>query len=216
MFQVSGVPVGEMRGFSLTQRPFPVIAVNSRDAVTARIFTLFHELGHILIGDGGLCDLEGEVSARDAQLKERFCNALAAEVLVPEDALRAMPEWQSRPAPESWTLAAVAAFSKRFWVSDAVMLHRVSDLGAISELSAREFWRDLSQRQLPATNGMVPQHTKVVAVAGRTYTRLVLDAFHRDAITLRDVSDYLDVKVRHIPKIEDVIYGAAPTDQEEG
>src|SRR5205807_2176536 len=43
------LPLVEVRGFSLTTPGPPTIVVNRSDAVSARIFTIFHELGHILL-----------------------------------------------------------------------------------------------------------------------------------------------------------------------
>ncbi len=47
----------DVRGFSLTDEAMPVVVVKKSDDVQARLFTLFHELGHILLRQGGVCDL---------------------------------------------------------------------------------------------------------------------------------------------------------------
>jgi transcriptional regulator with XRE-family HTH domain len=51
------VDISEMRGFSIAQWPFPIIAVNGGDWPRPRLFTLLHELAHLGLRDGGLCDL---------------------------------------------------------------------------------------------------------------------------------------------------------------
>src|SRR5260370_3025122 len=43
------MPVKEVRGFSLNGGSVPTIVVSSSDAVLARLFTLFHELVHLLL-----------------------------------------------------------------------------------------------------------------------------------------------------------------------
>ncbi len=48
-----------------------------------------------------------------------------------------------------------------------------------------------------------------LATGGRRYARLVLDALHRDVITLSDVAGYLGTKVKHLPRIEGEVYGKA-------
>jgi transcriptional regulator with XRE-family HTH domain len=47
VFQVSGVPVEEMRGCSISLRPLPIIVLNSADSPLGRIFTLLHEVQHL-------------------------------------------------------------------------------------------------------------------------------------------------------------------------
>ena len=37
---------------------------------------------------------------------------------------------------------------------------------------------------------------------GKPFARLVLDAYHADSITGSDVSEYLGVRLKHVPQIE--------------
>ncbi|MEU4980841.1 ImmA/IrrE family metallo-endopeptidase [Streptomyces sp. NPDC021969] len=65
------------RGFSLPHSNSPMIAINSAYNPSARIFTLLHELTHLLRGDSALCG-----DPRDDGV-ERFCENTAAIFLVP-------------------------------------------------------------------------------------------------------------------------------------
>jgi len=47
------IPVRSARGFSLLGEGLPAIVVSSSDAIQARIFTLFHEYAHLLLGAAG-------------------------------------------------------------------------------------------------------------------------------------------------------------------
>lgn len=73
--------VEEFRGLALSDRFAPIIFVNHSDTPGARLFTLIHELVHIWIGKTGISD-GGVISHR---MDEQFCNAVAAEFLVPSD-----------------------------------------------------------------------------------------------------------------------------------
>lgn len=42
-----GIPMNEVRGFSIYEENVPLIVINARDSVRGRIFTLFHELSQI-------------------------------------------------------------------------------------------------------------------------------------------------------------------------
>jgi hypothetical protein len=72
----------EFRGFALVDDYAPLIFVNGADYEAPKIFTLAHELVHVWIGVGGVSNLEATRPAPNEV--ERFCNAVAAEILVPE------------------------------------------------------------------------------------------------------------------------------------
>lgn len=79
-FQFSLQP-DSFRGFSIPHENSPVVGLNSRYNIEARIFTVFHELAHLVRGDRAVC---GQV--RDDAL-ERWCERTAAIALVPADDL---------------------------------------------------------------------------------------------------------------------------------
>ena len=58
MFQSITVELASMRGFSITEFPLPVIVVNRKDMLKARVFTMLHEFVHLLLHIGGTCDLD--------------------------------------------------------------------------------------------------------------------------------------------------------------
>jgi Zn-dependent peptidase ImmA (M78 family) len=73
-------------GFSLWHSVAPVIAVSSAWREEARIFTLFHELGHLVTRSNSAC-VERRVSARPRDPVERWCERFAANVLLPRSAV---------------------------------------------------------------------------------------------------------------------------------
>jgi len=81
-FQAEDVEVSEIRGFSLSERLFPVVVVTIKDAVVGRIFTMLHEATHLMLREGGLCDLIEETSRAQERI-EAFCNHVAGATLMP-------------------------------------------------------------------------------------------------------------------------------------
>jgi Zn-dependent peptidase ImmA (M78 family) len=56
--QMSDVSIEEARGFSIGRYPLPVIAINGAETSRGKLFTLLHEVVHILLRRSALCDLE--------------------------------------------------------------------------------------------------------------------------------------------------------------
>ncbi|HIE32376.1 MAG TPA: hypothetical protein EYP67_08410 [Methanosarcinales archaeon] len=51
--------------------------------------------------------------------------------------------------------------------------------------------------------GFAPPDIMAISRAGRAFVKLVLDSYYQEKITSSDLSDYLGVKLTHLPKIED-------------
>ena len=76
-------------GFSLADEKFPIIYLNNNMPKSRQIFTLFHELGHLLNHTGGIAfrkDISDELS-NQYKSGEVFCNAFAGELLIPRRTL---------------------------------------------------------------------------------------------------------------------------------
>lgn len=69
----------EFRGFTLIQDGYALIFINTKDTKSGQVFSLAHELGHVLLGEPGV---SGE-QIDGAPEVERWCNSFAAELLVP-------------------------------------------------------------------------------------------------------------------------------------
>jgi Zn-dependent peptidase ImmA (M78 family) len=107
----------EFRGFALAHSHAPLIFVNGADSKSAQMFTIAHELAHLALGESALSDAEASVFP-DEQT-ERWCNQVAAEVLVP------MAVFSQELQPGEAVAAAVARLTRRFKVSSLVILRRM-------------------------------------------------------------------------------------------
>src|SRR5262249_34971759 len=130
---------------------FPIIYVNNSAAKTRQIFTLFHELGHLLFHTSGIDTVHGEyVRALTDEPKriEIVCNRFAAEFLLPERAFNSAVRGQ--PATE----ATAEAVARSFHVSREVVFRRFLEKGLIDESTyseAAERWA--KQGQSAGTGG---------------------------------------------------------------
>jgi Zn-dependent peptidase ImmA (M78 family)/transcriptional regulator with XRE-family HTH domain len=216
VFQVSRVRVEEMRGLSAFQQPLPIILINGSDSVRGRTFSLFHELGHLLLRHVHVCDVH-DVSNWAGGDAEVWCNAFAANLLVPAAALTAeFRAPRGGPANDAdWIETKRVA--DLFKVSHEVILRRLVSLGALTETAysrARDYLQQLQPAKRKGRGGPAPD-LKAVWALGTPFVETVLGALHQRRITLSEVSEYLDVKVKWVPRIRDrVLFGAGAADEE--
>jgi len=196
----------QLRGFSMTDEIVPIIGIKrGGEKATAKIFTLFHELGHILLNDGGLCDL----SENTNQQIEKWCNAFAAEILIPTVELLEMDlvlEQQSR-GDKIWTLRSLIELANHFQVGPLAILRSL----LVNDLTTPEYYKDRHQawnkpsfgRSKKPEGRNIPKET--IKEKGRTYVSLAFSAYDQNRIDLKDLSDFLGVKLSYIPKTRQLL-----------
>jgi Zn-dependent peptidase ImmA (M78 family) len=117
----------EFRGFALVDDLAPLVFLNATDSKAAQIFTLAHELAHIWLGESGVSNVE--VGRRATHQVEQWCNAVAAELLVPLDDFRNQYQAGASLTDETQRLA------RHYKVSTLVILRRAFDCGLLDEQS---------------------------------------------------------------------------------
>lgn len=115
--------VEEFCGFALVDDFAPLVFLNSADSKSAQTFTLAHELAHIWLGSSGVFD--ATTGAQPDDSNEQWCNAVAAEFLLPLADLHREYRLQS-PLPDE-----LQRLTRLFKVSTLVVLRRILDGGYI-------------------------------------------------------------------------------------
>ena len=202
IFQVSGISVEyEMRGFSISELPYPTIVLNRNDSPLGRIFTLIHEFGHLMLKKGGIC------TARKKDEEhfeiERFCNAISGTVLVPRSELLKNQNIEHQDKTKIWEDYELDQLKKTFWASKEVILRRLLILNKTNKKfyqKKRDEWKKLPK---PSKRGGPPPYQKVLTGNSKNYIKIVINAMYEDKITKQDVSYYLDMKLKHLSKLEE-------------
>jgi Zn-dependent peptidase ImmA (M78 family)/transcriptional regulator with XRE-family HTH domain len=204
VFQSSAFDLDEARGASVHFPVLPVILINAKDPPVARCFTLVHELGHLLMGSGALCEIYG----RRLPGVERTCNQFAAALLMPAKAF--IGDFRSDTENDD-LLREVSRLARRYNVSAEAAAIRLFELHQIDRQVLALVQRETRNRVEQRPDGdppRIPRSVIKLRDLGRNYVGAVLDAYHADRITLTDASQYLDVKVPHIRKMEERLYHA--------
>jgi Zn-dependent peptidase ImmA (M78 family)/DNA-binding XRE family transcriptional regulator len=213
VFQAAGIPTKEILGFSLPERPLPVIGVNRKLRPNGRTFTLLHECVHVFSLQSSLCDID-ETALRppEEQRVEIFCNAVAGAALVPLDSLLAEPLVRLHPArPRDWSSEELASLARAFGVSEEVILRRLLTAGRASRDfygAKRAAWGSLMDDVAavdPEADFKRNMPQEVVSDLGKPFTRLVVDSYLNSFTSLSDVSRYLGLRAGQVPQVQELL-----------
>lgn len=188
--------VAEFRGFALSDEIAPVVFVNGADAVAAQIFTTIHELAHIWIGASGISNLNHAKRPEPSHTIERFCNQVAAEVLVPKAMFA-----------DDWDVTGevdhnLYVLTRHYRVSSLVLLIRAHDLGLLPEEDFQvHFAREAQRRhgERPKSGGNY--YRNVASRNSRTFTATIVGAAVDGRVPLREAAQLLNVKIPMIYRI---------------
>jgi len=206
VFQLS-LTQDRLRGLSIVDEIVPIIGIKrGSEPAHSKIFTLFHELGHILLQEGGLCDLSDNPSFQI----EKWCNAFAAEILMPSQKFlqsELVVKYQNN-GDQFWSKADLITLGAKFHVGPLAILRRLLDHG----LTTIDFYRQKHIAWNKPTFGRpkkreghnIPKET--IKEKGRTYISLAFKAFDQNRIDLKDLSDLLGIRLSYINKTRQLFY----------
>ncbi|MCI2413052.1 MAG: XRE family transcriptional regulator, partial [Cuniculiplasma sp.] len=200
VFQFS-MPIEDARGFALADEFPSIVVINSKDSIEARLFTLMHEFGHILLGET-VIDIPDESQANRDSI-ERWCNAFSASFLLPKESISELfKEYRGR-LTETETLNSL---SRKYKVSKAVLLVKMLELDYIS----RQEFENVLARYVPKETKKIEVKKKGISLTsdqrclsemGNKFVSLVANNFDKDFITYSDALNYLSIKSKNFDRV---------------
>lgn len=200
VFQLS-LTKDDIRGFAIVDDIIPIIGVKrGSEAPHSKTFTLFHELGHIILNEGAISD----ISLNPKWELEKWCNAFAAEVLIPTNDLlqtNLVREYQSR-GQKTWAKKDLVELAGQFHVGPLAMLRSLLENGLTTKAFYKEKHEKWNKPQFGRSKNPEGRNLAKEAVQekGKTYIGLAFKAFDQNRINIKDLSDFLGVKLSYIPK----------------
>ena len=167
----------EFRGFVLYDKYAPYIFINGRDFPGGKIFTLIHELVHIWVGVSAVSEYDKLKTSEDHI--EKLCDATAAELLVPEEALRT--QWNVVKKSQH----PIRLLEKVFKVSQLVIARRLLDNSLLTKQEYFAFYNTYIEGFKNKTEGGNFYYTQNSRV-GRAFFDKVLHATHLGKLLYTD------------------------------
>ena len=196
----------EYSGFSLHDAEFPIIYVNNSTAKTRQIFTLFHELTHLIFRTSGIDKRNDDFVDHlvdDHRKIEIVCNRMAAGILAPDDIFSEVldEDFGLRISTDD-SRAVAAKLAKRFSVSREMIYRKFLDREFISDEEYHQAAREWTN-QLSAGGNGGNKYYSWIAYLGREYISLAFERYYQNRISFEQLGDYLDIKPKNLGKLED-------------
>lgn len=196
-------------GFSLLDDQFPIIYLNNSTTKTRQIFSLFHELAHLLFHINGISKFDpsyiSELDLPERRI-EQFCNAFAAELLMPsrdfDKRLREIARLDER---------AVEALANRYSVSREVVFRRLRDKRLVSQEQYEEKAAEWAAQAADQAGDGGNYYATQASYLGERYLKLVFRKHYQGRLTLDQAAEYLGVKPKNVAGLEEfALREAAP------
>jgi Zn-dependent peptidase ImmA (M78 family) len=191
-------------GFCLYDNVFPVIYINNSQAKIRQIFTLFHELAHLLFKTGGIDlrhnDFVQKMRGPNKRI-EVFCNKFAGEFLVPTEDVK--PQLRGQTIDDNL----LTRLAKKYSVSREVILRKCLDLKHITkafyETKVKEWNEERLARGSSASAKDHPYYYDVRgAYLGTYYIEAALGKYYQGAISKPQLAEYLGMKEASVSTLE--------------
>jgi len=185
----------DIRAFSIYSE-IAGIVLNETDHPSVKLFSLFHEVCHLLRRNSGICSLEYEVEENYEE--ESFCNKFSAEFLVPSDDIE--KELKNYAVSEKITLETINNLSKIYGVSKQVILLRLLYLNNLSKEQYNSLKSQLEEREIKQQFGRRNWEEVFKNRTGNLTIKEVRKRFQENKLSFYEAINILDIKTKYAEK----------------
>lgn len=203
VFQFPDIDVEDTRGFSISEIPFPIIGLNRKDSYYARVFSLIHELVHLLISEIGICTSNNTVNQEGIEKK---CDSIAAAIIIPPQDL--LKEIQSFQKLDRITLYDnLPKLSDKFKVSYSAILISLYTLQVLNTSDFRSLMASLPKPIKTKQEGGPHPAILWKSRTSNLYLNMVFNAIENRQISRSDAILNLNISTKIFSVLENLMEG---------
>jgi len=181
----------DVRAFSIYS-DVSVIVLNEEDKSSIKLFSLFHEVCHLLKKTAGICSLEIEQQNQDM---ESYCNLFAAEFLVPSDDLESEVKRFGQIGDE-----AINQLTEIYGVSKQVIMIRLLWLRYVEKKKYEQFKKKVQEGVKQKRFGRRNWDKVFLNRVGNLPLKEIKLAYGEGKITFYEATTVLDLKTKYAEK----------------
>ena len=181
----------DVRAFSIYSDISGVV-LNEDDKSSIKLFSLLHEICHLIRRTGGICSLD--IEQKD-QNEEYYCNGFAAEFLVPSEDLIIEVKKYSSVDEET-----ISQLVDTYGVSKQVIMLRLLGSGYIERNMYEEFKKKMEEGIKPKRFGRRNWDKVFLHRIGNLPLQEIRNAYNKQIITFHEASSILDLKTKYAEK----------------
>jgi len=200
----------DISGFCLVDSQFPIVYLNNSTSKTRQTFSLLHELAHLLLSVNGLSKFDQryvESLPDEEKMIERFCNAIAAEILIPSPDFQIQAQ-QFPSDIERVTEQQFADLAARYGVSREAVLRRFLDQGRVTSAFYEQKAKVWTAQQKKGAGGdwYASQNTYL----SDRFAKEVVSRHYKNQLSVEQAADMLGVKPKNFAGLEQrILQGVA-------
>lgn len=168
--------IDEFRAFSIVDTYAPLIFINSNDSTSGKLFSLLHEFSHICIGESSFFNDRYSIGKK-IKKAETLCNAVAAEILVPQTSF--VENWNSIIKDADDAKQAIEILAHDFKCGITVIARKAYDSGFIS----RQLYQEMAQHAVQLYNDS-RKRRKETSKGGGDFYRTIANRLDRRFFTM--------------------------------
>ena len=201
--QISSVSLSEMKGLSIYEDRFPIVAINNKDYERAKTFSLFHEVAHLIRRSSSLCLIDDDARNDD---EEKICDRIATEVLMNRAEFKKIAETVLSKEGE-WNSISLMILADKFGVSTVAAFRRLHDLSIISDAEYYEMYQEINaafEANIEAIEAAragkdIPfyYHVRYVNSHGHLLPRMIVTAQSTGRITMGEACKIMNIKSKY-------------------